>query len=647
LQEQGKVDKAERLYAGILASQPRCFEALHRLGVIHFRAARHAEALRCLERAVGVQPTDVVAVTNLARLQAKLHLREDALANFERAVALKPDFAEAHFSRVEILRELGRSDEARASFARASSLRPNHPGTLLMLGVTLWELGRLPEALAAYDRALALEPNFVVAHSNRSNALADLKRFDEALVAADRALALAPGFAGAWTSRGNALAGLGRPAEALAEYDRALALDPNTVEALSNRAHSLFLLGRAGEALPSWERAIALRPDVAIAHENRGAILTALGRFEEAAAAIERALRLAPGKARSYLNLVAARRTTPDDPHLAAMRALLGAPDSLSRAERAELHFALGKALDDIGDRDGSFLHLLEANAEQRKLTPYDEAATLAWMRSFTAVFDADFLRRHAGEGDPSAKPVFIVGMPRSGTSLAEQILASHPKVFGAGELNDFAREAGKLAQGAGDGSPAADLAAFVEAGRIRALGSAYLGRLVAHAPEADKLIDKAPSNFRFLGPICLAMPNARVIHMRRDPVDTCLSCFSKRFFGDLPWSYDLAELGRYYRAYEASMAHWRTALPKGFMIEVRYEDLVADLEGQTRRMLAHIGLDWDPRCLDFHTTERTVHTASAAQVRRPIYRTSIERWRAYEARLEPLLAELRAPTAV
>jgi len=231
--------------------------------------------------------------------------------------------------------------------------------------------------------------------------------------------------------------------------------------------------------------------------------------------------------------------------------------------------------------------------------------------------------------------------------SFASRILASHPKVFGAGELNDFEREAAKLAQGAGDGSPAADLAAFVEAGRIRTLGSAYLARLVAHAPEADKLIDKLPSNFRFLGPICLAMPNARVIHMRRDPVDTCLSCFSKRFFGQLPWSYNLAELGRYYHAYVASMAHWRTALPKGFMIEVRYEDLVADLEGQTRRMLAHIGLDWDPRCLDFHTTERTVHTASAAQVRRPIYRTSIERWRAYEARLEPLLAELRAPTAV
>ncbi len=217
--------------------------------------------------------------------------------------------------------------------------------------------------------------------------------------------------------------------------------------------------------------------------------------------------------------------------------------------------------------------------------------------------------------------------------SFASRILASHPKVFGAGELNDFEREAAKLAQGAGDGSFATDLAAFVEAGRIRTLGSAYLARLVAHAPEADKLIDRLPSNFRFLGPICLAMPNARVIHMRRDPVDTCLSCFSKRFFGQLPWSYNLAELGRYYRAYEASMAHWLTALPKGFMIEVRYEDLVADLEGQTRRRLAHIGLDWDPRCLDFHTTDRTVRTASAAQVRQPIYRTSIERWRAYEAR--------------
>ncbi len=710
LQDRGKLDKAERLYAGILASQPQCFEALHRLGVLHFRAARYAEALRCLDGAVRVNPTDVVAVTNLARLQARLHLREDALAHFDRAIALNPDFADAHLSRGEILRELGRFEDARASLALASALRPKHAGTLLMLGVTLRELGRLPEALAVFDAALVLdpafaaahnnrgivlrglkrpeealaaidmaiglEPNFVAAHSNRSNALADLGRFEEALEAANRGLTLAAGFAGAWTSRGNALLGLGRSAAALAAYDRALALEPQSAEincnrggalqemglseealaafdralaiqpdfpeALSNRAKSLLLLGRAAEALASCDRALALRPGLAAAHENRGVILTALGRFEEASAAIETALRLAPGNARSYLNLVAARRMKPDDPHLAAMRALVGASESMSAAERADLSFALGKALDDIGDREASFLHLLEANAEQRKLTPYDAAATFARMQALATAFGADLLRRHGGESDLSAKPVFIVGMPRSGTSLAEQILASHPEVFGAGESDDFEREAATRARGAGDGSLAADLAAFVEAGRIRELGAAYVARLAAHAPQAKRIVDKTPSNFRLLGPIHLALPNARVIHMRRDPVDTCLSCFSNRFFGHLPWSYDLAEIGRYYRAYETLMAHWRAALPEGIMIEVRYEDLVGDLEGEARRMLTHIGLDWDARCLDFHATERTVRTASAAQVRQPVYRSSIARWRAIEGRLEPLLMELR-----
>ena len=330
-----------------------------------------------------------------------------------------------------------------------------------------------------------------------------------------------------------------------------------------------------------------------------------------------------------------------DDPHIAAMEALANSSHPLPPCDRARLHFALGKALEDSGHRERSFHHLIQANAMQRKLAPYDEVATLSGLRSIETALDADFLRRQAGAGDPSSAPVFIVGMPRSGTSLVEQILASHDQVFGAGELDDFERETATLRPSPPRESLGADLAALVESGRARELGAGYLARLAALAPGAIKITDKMPSNFRFVGLIHLALPNARVIAVRRNPVDTCLSCFSNLFAGNLSWAYDLAELGRYYLAYESLMAHWRAVLPQRVMIEVRYEDLVVDVEGQSRRLLAHCGLEWDPRCLDFHATPRSVRTASLAQVRQPVHRESIERWRAHEGRLGPLLREL------
>jgi tetratricopeptide (TPR) repeat protein len=680
MEDRGRLDKAELLYASVLASHPRNFDALHRLGILHFRAARHAEALRCLTGAVEARPTAAPALANLARLQANLGLKNDALANFERAVAAKPDFAEAQFNRAQMLRDLGRPLEAVEGFAKAAALRPGDAETILMLGVALREVRRLPEALAALDRALVLNPGSAKGHNIRGAVLRDMGRSEEALTAIDRALALDQNFADAWSNRGVALLCLVRPGdalaafyralalkpdsadflhncasalkalccdeEALAFYDRALAVRPEFAAALAGRAAALQRLGRSEEALQSCLRALALQPDLAIAYHNKGFILAELGRLEEACASIEEALRLDPASANAYFTLTVVKRMRADDPHIAAMEALADASRPLPPADRAKLHFALGKALEDSGDRERSFRCLLEANAMQRKLTPYDEAATLAGFRSIETALGADFLSRHAGAGDPSSAPVFIVGMPRSGTSLVEQILASHPQVFGAGELDEFERETTELLPSPPGESLGADLAALVERGRARELGARYSARLASLAPGAMKITDKMPLNFRFAGLIHLALPNARVIAVRRNPVDTCLSCFSKLFAGNLHWAYDLAELGRYYLAYESLMAHWRAVLPERVMIEVRYEDLVVDVEGQTRRLLAHCGLEWDPRCLDFHTTPRSVRTASLVQVRQPVHSGSIERWRAHEERLGPLLRELGPSTA-
>jgi tetratricopeptide (TPR) repeat protein len=560
MQDQGKLDKAELLYSSILASHPRNFEALHRLGILYFRAARHAEALRCLAGAVEVRPTDPVALANLARLQANFGLRNDALANFERAVAAKPDFAEAQFNRAQMLRDLGRPFEAVEGFRKAAALRPGDAETILMLGVALREVRKLPEALAALDRALALRPGSAEGHNVRGAVLRDLGRSEEALAAIDRALALKPNFADAWNNRGAALRDLARPGDAFAAFHRALVLEPDSADvlnnygsalktldraeealaffdrallarpefaaALVNRATALQHLGRSEEALQDCARALALQPDFAVGHYNEGIVLAELGRLEGASASIEEALRLDPASANAYFSLTFVKRLRVDDPHIAAMEALTDPSRPLPPCDRARLHFALGRALED-GDRERSFRHLLEANAMQRKLTPYDEAATLAGLRSIATALSADFLRRHTGAGDPSSAPVFIVGMPRSGTSLVEQILASHAQVFGAGELDDFERETAKFRPSTPGESLGADLAALVERGHARELGARYSARLNSLAPAAAKITDKMPSNFRFVGLIHLALPNARVIAVRRNPVDTCLSCFS------------------------------------------------------------------------------------------------------------------------
>lgn len=307
----------------------------------------------------------------------------------------------------------------------------------------------------------------------------------------------------------------------------------------------------------------------------------------------------------------------------------------LSSQGRTELQFALGKALIDVGAYKSALAHLIDGNARKRRKTVYDEAATLGLFERIRAAFGRELMTAKSGGGNSSATPVFIVGMPRSGTTLVEQILASHPGVFGAGEIGYLEEAALAL-----DPFPNAVIAMT---GDARAeFGARYVARVKTLAPSAVRIIDKMPTNFRFAGLIHLALPNARIIHICRDPIDTCMSNFAQLFVGDAqPHSYDLGELGRYYRGYEALMDHWRQVLPRQVMLEVQYERLVADPSGEARRIVAHCGLDWVDSCLEFYATQRPVRTASLAQVRRPMYRSSVGRWNAHAVALKPLLDAL------
>jgi tetratricopeptide (TPR) repeat protein len=441
---------------------------------------------------------------------------------------------------------------------------------------------------------------------------------------------------------GATLARMNRLSDALLCYQEASRLDPDNAGIRHSLGSVLERLHRLEDAVACYRQAVTLNPQADVSFNNMASALHALGRFPEAHEAYRQAIHFAPENTTYYRNFVQSKKLTADDPCFIAMEKLLRRAASLTPESQAELHFAFGHALADLGQDDLSFEHILKANALKRRCVTYDEAVTLDLFERIPALQDANLLREKHGMGDPADTPVFIVGMPRSGSTLVEQILASHPQVFGAGESPAFLQAlSARVARPEGDLGKI-DVAALesVPPAQWASLGADYLRRLRATIEDARRyrrITDKYPFNFIHLGLIHLALPGARVIHIRRSPLDTCLSNFS-RIFRDVPFSYDLGELGRYYRAYDTLMAHWRVALPQGTMLEVQYEELVSDLEPNVRRILAHCGLEWDERCLAFHQTKRQVVTASASQVRRPLFRTSLERWRPPPAMLQPLL---------
>ena len=479
----------------------------------------------------------------------------------------------------------------------------------------------------------------------RGRALAEAGQHEDALNLARQAAALDPGRYEPHALAGAILALAGRPDEALSHLERARQLDPMRPELYNNAGAALRSLGRLDEALAHFERALSLHPGYADAAANaagvwgaRGLALAEEGDIDGAARALRVAIRLAPENAKYYRHLtdIDVNAITPE--HEAALGKLARSPRHDDT--QADADFALGTILR-ARDPQRSFDHFVRANALKRSQQTYDEAETLGAFERIATTFDRAFLDRHAGYGDRSERPIFIVGMPRSGTTLIEQILASHPLVFGAGELGTFEEITNAVLADGDMVSPAAMLEVHGE--QLDGIGRRYDEALRALAPgDVGRVTDKMPSNFRFIGLIRLALPNARIIHVQRDIIDVALSCFTTSFTAEgMAWTGDLSELGRYARGYLRLMNHWRTTLGPSEMLEVRYEDLVGDLEGEARRILTYCGLAWDERCLNFHDTKRPVRTASVVQVRRPVYRTSIGGWRDFSSQLQPFIDAL------
>jgi tetratricopeptide (TPR) repeat protein len=515
--------------------------------------------------------------------------------------------------------------EAAEAFGQAIRIAPGNAAALAGLGCTLNALGRPGEALPYVDRALALAPDRIEFQLDRGIALSALGRAGEAATAFGIFLEHYPDHRSALMALSATLQDLEEHEAALVHLQSALRLSPSDPSAQIALSRSLSALGRRGEAMALLEAVAAVHPALPETYSEMGTAWQRWGRFADASRCFAQAIALKPDAAAVLYAWVASERITTDHPAWTALEKV--EPAGLNSSERVHLHFAKAKACDDLGRRDEAISHWLAAHRIQSRLTPYDGAEEIGLLQRIAQRFTAEFLLRSRGAGDPSECPIFIVGMARSGTTLVEQILASHPDVFGAGEVGELGRLYDGLNAGGRDLTHA----------ELASIGGRYLEAMRRRAPDARRVTNKMPGNFAAIGLIAAALPKAKIIHVRRNPLDTCFSCWTTLFATGHRYTHDLADLGHYYRAYEDLMSHWREVLPANAVIEVTYEDLVADFAPEARRIVEACGLSWDDACLDFHRTERPIETASSFQVRQPLYRSAIGRAAAYARHLEPL----------
>jgi tetratricopeptide (TPR) repeat protein len=536
----------------------------------------------------------------------------------------------------------GASDEAIACMRKAAALRPDLAAAQANLGLLLVAVSRHAEAEVPLRAALSLMPRDAALRNALGVVQEALRRLDDAEKSYRAALELDPRLAEAHANLGNCLRRLGHLQQAEAHFVRAIELRPDFSVAHYNLGVLLQEREENDRAIDRYRQALVHRPDYLEALNNLGSCLRNQGFVDEAKAAFERVLQLQPLQIEAHCNLAQFKTYRADDPHVGQLLSQQHRVSSLPADGRARYWFTVGKMLEDAGRHDESFGAYAEGNRTKKAVTHWDEAAHRALQRRIVDTFTRDRLAAHAVP--PAADgptPVFIVGMPRSGTSLLEQVLATLPTVHGAGELT-WLPETLQVDDVQGPAGFPQGLAGCSTDEYLQ-LGRRYVERIRALAPDATHVVDKLPDNFQHLGLIHLMFPGARIIHSMRDPMDSCFSCFSRLFIGDnLAYTYDLEATGRYWVGYHELMRHWHAALPAGRILDVSYETMVSDFENQARRLVEYLGLPWDARCLGFHENRRIVRTASVAQVRKPIYRTSVARWKHYERHLGALLAIVR-----
>ena len=489
--------------------------------------------------------------------------------------------------------------------------------------------GAFEEAIALYKASIDIRPEHANSQNNIGSALSKVGRYQEAEHCFRRAIDIDPNNVDALSNLGTIQLWMGHLSEAEMLLRRALKLKPTHLDARNNLGEALVFLGRSRDARTRFQKVLKASPRHADAMFGMGQVARMEGRFEEAETTFIRALQFKPNMARALAAIPSVRKMTLSDSGWLEHAEGIAA-SGIPPLEEADVRFAIGKYWDDVQEFARAFESYKRANEIQKRVAiNYDRKARTSFVDDLVRVYTRTALSSATEGFSDSRRPIFVVGMMRSGTSLVEQIIASHPSATGAGELgywSDAMRQ-----------NEAAIRQNLLDATTRTKLAEGYLRTLEEYSSDAIHVVDKAPINSDHLGIIHSVFPNARIIYMRRDPIDTCLSCYFQHFSPAHNFAMSLPDLAHYYREHARLVAHWRAALPPGAMIDVPYEELVADQEKWTRKILEFLGLEWDPRCLDFYETKRQVATASYWQVRQKIFRSSVGRWRNYEQFLDPL----------
>ncbi len=631
----GDAPMAERICRQALNAHPRDANLLCLLGASLIRQQKPEEAEHTLSRAVRIHASFSRAHEGLAEALIMQGRLPEALASLERAEELEPGSASIRMKKAKVLVGMGNDDAASSEFEASFKLTPHRED--LVRGLGLQRMGNVREAEKIYRDVLLRDPRNVDALRLLAGIAMRARQWGDAEALLERALEIAPDFHQGWNDLGLARQEQDKTEDAIEAFERVVQLKPQMPGGFVSLGTVHAMIGNHDAAMAAFRKALQYDPRHFGALSGMGHVLKTIGKQDEAIASYRECVKQNPDHGETWWSMANLKTFRFDDDDIDNMLTRV-ARESLIEEQRTNFHFALGKAFEDKQEYDRAFEHYALGNANRRQRETYDPVQTVDLHDQFIETFSKEFLESRQGSGCDSRAPIFIVGLPRSGSTLIEQVLASHPLVEGTHELPDLGRVARSIGMRREDRMAYPRVTAHLSDAELRQAGEDYLQRTQRHREtDAPYFTDKLPNNFVHAGFLRLILPQAKIINAKRHPLDSCLGSFKQLFARGQPFTYDQFELAEFYLEYQRLMDHWHAVLP-GKVLDVQYERVVDDLEAEVRRILEFCELPWDDACLRFYENERAVKTASSEQVRQPIYSSSKHLWRNYEQHLAPMI---------
>jgi tetratricopeptide (TPR) repeat protein len=609
--------------------------ALSDMALQHYQEGHLKQAQEVCQRILREQqrPDAILILGKIAHEQREF---KAAVERYEQFLGIVPDHAQTHFNLGVVLERLGRAESAIEHYKKSISINADDATVHRKLGHAYTKLHRWDEAIRAFRQVLRIQADDVGTIIKLGNVYIAARQFTESILLYEQALELLPNNAHLHRHLGASLQRMGRTKKAVACFEQALHLDPDYVDVRIDLARVLRQAGRAEEALSPLEEAVDLDPDNGEAHITLALTLRQLAQTKPAIEQLKKFLTIRPACGSAYYHI---SMIEPEQEWIPVVEELVSDP-KLPKGDASYCHFALGNFLDSGKSFDQAFRHFNKANKLRREKLTYDAKDNSQTVDNLINFYSKTFFEDRRRFGSASQLPVFIVGMPRSGTTLIEQILSSHAEVHGAGEVEAFPGVSHSIAEQLKDAGPPPDCMTFIDRKLVEEFSAQYLQELTLQSPSVARITDKQPGNFVRIWLIKTLFPDARIVHCQRNPLDNCLSLFF-HCFTPLTCSFELTELGQYYLDYQRLMSHWQKLFP-GEIFTVQYEELVTDQERVSKQLIDYLGLEWDENCIDFHNNERNVMSPSNIQVRQPIYDSAMNRWKNYEEHIQPLIDMLR-----